>query len=147
MQETEHEYRYQLKPIIIPGTLFLILYPVIMLLLVLVFHITPLERTILTGVYIVTGLGIVCLWIYGRSKIVRIEEESICFTSLSGEQHLGTEDIRRVVLFTLPKGQEMVQITTAQKKIYYLSELYFPFPELMSDLEQFVKNNALRSNL
>ncbi|HVJ47777.1 hypothetical protein [Desulfitobacterium sp.] len=147
MQEEEHEYRYQLRPLILPGTLFLIGYPVITLFLVLALKISALEQYILTGLYVVTTLAIFCLWIYGRSKYLRIEDDSICFYSLSGARELGPEDIRRVVLCTSSKGEEIVQIKTARNQVYYISELYFPFPELMSDFEQFVKSHSIRSNI
>lgn len=147
MQEEEHEYHYQLKPLIFPGALFLIGYLVISLLLVLVFKITMLERYILAGLYIVTFLGILILWIYGRSKHLRIDEDCIIFYSLAGEHQLAPEDIRRVTLSALPKGKELVQIKTIQDQLYYISELYFPFPELMSDLEQFVENHTIQSNM
>ncbi|AHF07533.1 hypothetical protein [Desulfitobacterium metallireducens] len=147
MQEEEHEYHYQLKPLIFPGILFLIGYPVMILLIVLAFKISILERYILSGLYIATLLGILVLWIYGRSKHLRIDEDRIIFYSLAGEHLLAPEDIRRVALYTSPKGEEVVQIKTSHNQLYYISELYFPFPELMSDLEQFVANHAIRSNM
>lgn len=146
MQEEEHEYRYQLKPLIIPGILFLIGYPIIVLLLAAIFKIPILERYIFTGIYIGTFLGIVILWIYGRSKGLRIDDDCLIFYSLTGEHPLAPEDIRKVALYTMPQGKEMVQIKTSRDQVYYISELYFPFPELMSDLEQFVANHAIRSN-
>lgn len=146
MQEEEHEYRYQIKPLILPGVLFLIGYPVMFLVLVLAFEIQLLERYILSGLYITTLLGILSLWIYGRSKHLRIDEDQIIFYSLTGEHPLAPEDIRRVALYTLSKGEEMVQIKTNRDQVFYISELYFPFPELMSDLEQFVESHTIRSN-
>lgn len=147
MQEEEHEYRYQLKPLILPGILFLIGYPVILFILTAVFKITMLELYILLGLYTATFLSLIAVWIYGRSKHLRIDEESIIFYSLTGEHQLFPEDIRRVALYTLPKGKEMVRIKTKRNQIYYISELYFPFPELMADLEYFVENHTIRSNL
>lgn len=146
MREEEHEYRYQLKPLVFPGVLFLIGYPVIGLLLVAILKIPMLERYIFTGIYIATFLGILILCIYGRSKSLRIDEDRLIFYSLTGEHPLDPEDIRKVALYTLPKGEEMVQIKTNLNQVYYISELYFPFPELMSDLEQFVANHEIRSN-
>lgn len=147
MQEEEHEYQYQLKPLIVPGTVFLIGYLIAITFLVFALKISWLERYILSSIYGVTFLGILGLWIYGRSKGLRIEEDSLHFYSLSGERHLAQEDIRRVTLYTLPKGEEIVQIKTCRNQVYYLSELYFPFPELMSDLEQFVGRHRIHSNI
>lgn len=147
MQEEEHEYHYQLKPLILPGMLFLIGYPLILLLLVIAFKVSTLERSILIGLYAATFLGILILWIYARSKYLRIVEDRIIFYSITGAHQLTPEDIRRVALFALPKGKEMVQIKSNRNQVYYISELYFPFPELMSDLEQFVANHAIRSNM
>lgn len=146
MQEDEHEYRYQIKPLIIPGVLFLIGYPVLTLLLGLVLKVSRLEAYILASLYALTLLGISGLWVYGRSKRLRIEEDYINLYSLSGERQLAPGDIRRVALYTLPKGEEVVQIKT-RNQVFYISEFYFPFPELMVDLERFVKNHAIRSNI
>lgn len=147
MQEEEHEYRYQLKPLIVPGTAYLIGYPIIIVFLVLILKLSLLERYILFSLYVVTSIGILGLWIYGRSKGLRIEEDSIFLYSLSGKRHLAPEDIRKVVLYTLPKGAEIVQIKTCRNQVYYISELYFPFPELMSDLEQFIGKHRIQSNI
>lgn len=146
MQEDEHEYRYQLQTLIKPGVLFLIGYPVILLLLVFAIKISMLERYVLTGIYVVTFLGVLLLGVYGRSKHLRIDEDCITFYSLTGEHPIAPEDIRKVALHSLSNGEEMVQIKTNQNHVYYISELYFPFPELMSDLEQFVASHMIRSN-
>lgn len=143
----EHEYHYRLKPLLVPGFLFLAGYPVITVFLVSILKISLLERNILIGLYLVSSLGILALWIYGRSKYLRIEEKNLLFCSLSGEQEIGAEDIRRIALYTSPKGKEIVQIKTLSNEDYYISDVYFPFPELMGDLEQFVRSHSIRSNI
>lgn len=146
MQE-EHEYHYRLKPLLVPGFLFLAGYPVVTAFLVLILKISLLERNILIGLYLVSSLGILALWIYGRSKYLRIEEKNLLFSSLTGEREIGAEDIRRIALYTSPKGKEIVQIKTLHNDDFYISDVYFPFPELMGDLEQFVRSHSIRSNI
>ncbi|WP_434511640.1 hypothetical protein [Desulfitobacterium sp. AusDCA] len=146
MQE-EHEYHYRLKPLLVPGFLLLAGYPVVTAFLVLILKISLLERNILIGLYLVSSLGIIALWIYGRSKYLRIEEKNLLFCSLSGEREIGAEDIRRIALYTSPKGKEIVQIKTLHNDDFYISDVYFPFPELMGDLEQFVRSHSIRSNI
>lgn len=147
VQEEKHEYRYLLKPLLVPGILFLTGYPAITALLVLIFKISLLEQYILIGLYLVCSLGIFTVWIYGRSKHLEIEDSSLLFCSLSGEQKISSEEIRRIALYTSPKGKEIVQIKTHSNNDFYISDLYYPFPELMGELEQFVRSHSIRSNM
>lgn len=141
----EQEYFYQLKPLIIPGGSYLISFPLLSVVLWFILKVSANEMMILLAIYSATALGIVALWIYGRSKSFRVEEDQIVLKSLMGEKVLSPEEIRRIVLFTTRQGKEVVQINT-KKMDYYLTELYFPFPELMTDLEQFIKANDIRTN-
>ena len=141
----EQEYFYQLKPLAIPGGIYLVSFPILTAILWFVINIPAKEMTLLLGIYLATGLGIVALWIYGRSKSFRVEENQIVLKSFVGEHVLTPGEIRRIALFTTRQGKEVVQIKT-KKKDFYLSELYFPFPELMIDLEHFIKANDIRTN-
>jgi hypothetical protein len=142
----EQEYFYQLKPLIIPGGIYLVAFPLLMALLWFGLKISSTELTLLVGIYFVTLVVTIALWIYGRSKSFRVEEDQIAFRSLRGEQVLVPQEIRRIALFQTRQGKEFVQIKTKQKD-FYLSELYFPFPELMTDLEQFVRVHGIRTNI
>ena len=142
----EHDYVYQLRPLIIPGLMFLILYPLVMGSVHIFSKLPIVELRVLIGIYITSGLGIVALWIIGKSKHVRIKDQQIVFSSLLGEHILEPKDIRRVAFYFDGKGQEVAQIR-ANDEFYYVSECYFPFPELMSDLENFIQQYNLRSNL
>ncbi|HUX78156.1 MAG TPA: hypothetical protein VMW10_00180, partial [Alphaproteobacteria bacterium] len=86
------------------------------------------------------------LWAIGKSKHVQIKDRQIVFQSLLGKRILEPQDIRRVAFYFDGKGQEIAQIRT-KEELYYVSEFYFPFPELMSDLENFIQKYGLRSNL
>lgn len=141
----DQEYFYQLKPLIIPGGIYLGSFPIIAAALWFMVKVPTTEMMILLGVYLATALGIVALWIYGRSKSFRVEEDQIVLKSLMGEQALSPVDIRRIALYTTRQGKEVVQIKT-KKKDFYLTDLYFPFPELMTDLEQFIKVHGIRTN-
>jgi hypothetical protein len=80
----------------------------------------------------------------GKSKHVQINDQHIIFYSLLGKHILEPQIIRRVTFYSDRKGQELAQIRT-EDKLYYVSEFYFPFPELMSDLENFIEKYNLRS--
>jgi hypothetical protein len=142
----EHEYVYQLKPLIVPGLVFLISYPLVTGIVHLLSRLPSMEIAILIGIYITAGLGIIALWVIGKSKHVQINEQQIVFRSLLGEHILEPEDIRRVAIYFDGKGKEVAQIRTSNES-FFVSEFYFPFPELMSDLENFIRQYDLRSNL
>lgn len=142
----EHDYVYQLKPLVIPGLLFLILYPLVIGSVHVYSKLPQLELGVLIGIYVLTGLGIATLWVVGKSKHVLIKDQQIVFSSLLGKHILEPKDIRRVAFYFDGKGREVAQIR-ANELFYYVSEFYFPFPELMSDLENFIREYDLRSNL
>lgn len=142
----EHDYIYQLRPLIIPGAIFLVIYPVVLVILHLLAKLPAVELGLLIGIYVLAALGIVFLWLTGNSKRVQINDRQIVFQSILGKNVLTPQDIRRVAFYFDGKGQEIVQIRT-EEDLYYLSECYFPFPELMADLENFIQIHDLRSNL
>ncbi|EHQ91382.1 hypothetical protein [Desulfosporosinus youngiae] len=142
----EHDYVYQLRPLIIPGLVFLILYPLIVGGIHGFSTLPTLELRVLIGIYVISGLGILTLWVVAKSKRIITNGEQIVFHSLLGEHILEPKDIRRVAFYFDDKGQEIAQIRTSED-LYYVSEFYFPFPELMSDLEIFIQQHDIRSNL
>lgn len=144
--EDEHDYVYQLRPLIVPAVMFLILYPLVIGGVHFFSKLPIIELRVLIGIYVVAALGILGLWIIGKSKHVQIKDRQIVFRSLLGRHILEPQDIRRVAFYFNEKGQEVAQIRT-EGELYYLSEFYFPFPELMSDLENFIRKFDLRSNL
>ena len=142
----EHDYVYQLRPLIVPAVMFLILYPVIIGSIHFFSKLPIIELRVLIGIYVTAALGIILLWLIGKSKHVQIKDQQIVFRSLLGKHILKPQDIRRVAFYFDGKGQEVAQIRT-RDQLYFVSELYFPFPELMSDLENFIQKYGLRSNL
>ena len=142
----EHDYVYQLRPLIVPGLVFLILYPLVMGSVHVFSKLPSLELMVLTGIYGTAMLGILALWIIGKSKHIQFMNHQIVFRSLLGEHIIEPKDIRRVAFYFDGNGQEVAQIRT-NDNLFYVSEFYFPFPELMSDLENFIKQYDLRSNL
>jgi len=142
----EHDYVYQLRPLVVPGVMFLILYPLVIGGVNFFSKLPIIELRVLIGIYATVALGVLCLWVIGKSKHVKIKDRQIVFQSLLGKRILEPQDIRRVAFYFDGKGQEVAQIRT-EGKFYYVSEFYFPFPELMSDLENFIKKYDLRSNV
>ena len=142
----EHDYVYRLRPLIVPGLVFLIMYPLVLGSLNFFRKLPSLELAVLIGIYATAALGIICLWIIGKSKHVQFKNSQIIFWSLLGKRILEPQDIRRVAFYFDGKGREVAQIST-KGDVFYVSEFYFPFPELMSDLEGFIQEYNLRSNL
>lgn len=134
----EQVYSYQVKPLLIPGGLYLVITPLVLAVLHYGLKIAALEFNVLRVIYLLTALGIAAIWIYGRSKNFRVSDNQLVFASLRGEHSLSPAEIRRIALFTTKQGKEIVQIKTKQQD-YYLSDLYFPFPELMTELEQYIR--------
>jgi len=142
----EHDYVYQLRPLIVPAVMFLILYPIVIGGVYFFSKLPSLELRVLIGIYVIAALGILCLWVIGKSKQVLINDQHIIFQSILGKHILEPQDIRRVAFYFDEKGQEVAQIRT-ESEFYYVSQFYFPFPELMSDLENFIQKYDLRSNI
>lgn len=142
----EHDYVYQLRPLIVSAVMFLILYPLVIGGVHFFSKLPVLQLRVLIGIYVSAALGILFLCIVGKSKHVQIKDRQIVLRSILGKHILEPQDIRRVAFYFDGKGQEIAQIRT-EGGIYYMSEFYFPFPELMSDLENFIQKHDLRSNL
>lgn len=142
----EHDYVYQLRPLIVPAVVFLILYPLVIGGVHFFSTLPILELKVLLGIYVASALGILFLWVIGKSKHVQFKDQQIVFRSLLGKHILKPQDIHRVAFYFDGKGQEVAQIRT-KDELYYVSEFYFPFPELMSDLENFIQKYNVRSNL
>jgi len=142
----EHDYVYQLRPLIVSSVMFLILYPLVIGGAHYFRQLPILELRVLIGIYLTATLGILSLWMIGKSQHVQINNGKIIFHSILGQHILEPQDIKRVAFYFDKKGQEVAQIRT-EGKFYYVSEFYFPFPELMSDLEIFIQKYGLRSNL
>ncbi|NLP45087.1 MAG: hypothetical protein GX351_10745 [Peptococcaceae bacterium] len=140
------EYVYRMKVIIAPGLGFLILYPLLLGIVSYFFKFPELYMRIFTAIYLSTALIILGLWIVAKSRKVIIQEDAIVFRSLFGKKILKPVNIRKVSFFWTKKDEEIVQLRVG-KKAYYLTNLYFPFNELLTDLEEFILKNNIRSNL
>jgi len=142
---SQHGYKYRLKPLVVPGLMFLILYPLFVGALYLITKFSTLELKILVGIYAATALGILSTWVYASGKSIRVEEDRIVFKTIFGAKNLTPADIRKIVLFWTPQKKEVAQIVT-KRDTYYICDLYFAYPELMANIERFVKMHHIRSN-
>lgn len=140
------EYVYRMKPIIIPGILYLILYPILTAGISYFITIPYLYLLVLAGIYVVTALAILIIWLTAKSKRVAITDDTIILRSIFKKRVLEPKDIRKAAFFWTKKNEEIVLIK-AGKKIYYLTDLYFPYNELLTDLEEYISHNHIRSNL
>jgi len=140
-----NEYIYKMKPIVMPVLLYIILYPIIMAAISYVFFLPDLHVRILSIIYIATSLIILYIWLQAKSKRVIFENDMIVFRSLFRREIVEPKDMKKAIFFWTPRKEEVVQIKTS-KYTYYLSNLYFPYTELLTDLEQFIIANRIRSN-
>ncbi len=141
-----NEYVYRIRPLVVPGLAFIILYPIIVGALSYLLNLPELYLRIFSWIYIVSTIFLLLTWLTARSKRIIVEGNIIVFRSIFGRQILEPKDIRKASFYWVSRSEEVVQIR-AGKKIYYLSNLYFPFNELLTDLEQFILNHNIRSNL
>ncbi|MGI6449829.1 MAG: hypothetical protein ACOX3R_05960 [Desulfitobacteriia bacterium] len=140
------EYVYRMKPVIIPGAGYLLVYPLLTGILSFLLNLPEVYVKIFSAIYAVTALMILFIWLTAKSKKIIIDDNIIIFQSLLGKQVLEPKDIRKASFYWTAKSEEIVQLKVG-KKTFYLSNLYFPFNELLTDLEQFIIANNIRSNL
>lgn len=141
-----NEYIYRVRPLVVPGLAFIILYPIVVGGLSYLLNLPELYLRIFSWIYIVSTVFLLLTWLIAKSKRIIVEGNIIVFRSVLGRQVLEPKDIRKASFYWVSQSQEIVQIK-AGKKVYYLSNLYFPFNELLTDLEQFIINHNIRSNL
>ncbi len=140
------EYVYRMKPIIVPGLGYLILYPLLAGIISYIFLLPEIYLTIFSGIYAVTAGIILLIWLAVKRKRIIVDQNIIIFRSLLGRHLVEPKDIRKATFLWTKGNEEIVQIKT-NKKVFYLSNLYFPFNELMTDIEEFIMANDIRSNL
>ena len=141
-----NEYSYRMRPLLVPGLAFIILYPLVVGVLSYLLNLPEIYLRIFSWIYVISVLLLSFIWITAKSKRIIIEGNTIVFRSVLGKDILEPKDIRKASFFWTSQTEEVVQIKTG-KKIYYLSNLYFPFNELLTDLEQFIITHNIRSNL
>jgi len=140
------EYVYRMRAMVAPGLGFLILYPLLVGLISYFSKFPELYMRIFSGIYLITALIIFGIWIIAKSRKVVIQHDAIIFRSLFGKKVLQPDDIRKISFFWTKRDEEIVQLRVG-KNVYYLTNLYFPFNELLTDLEEFIIKNNIRSNL
>lgn len=141
-----NEYVYRIRPLVVPGLVFIILYPIVVGSLSYLFNLPELYLRIFSWIYVASTIYLLLTWLTAKSKRVIVEGNIIVFRSIFGRQILEPKDIRKASFYWVSRSEEIVQIK-AGRKIYYLSSLYFPFNELLTDLEQFILTHNIRSNL
>lgn len=142
----QSQYVYRMRPLIIPGLSFIILYPLLIGFISYYLALPDLFVRIFSGIYILALVIIVLIWLTAKTKKIIVDDQNIIFQSLLGKDIIQPKDIRKASFFWTSKDQEIVQLKVG-KKIYYLSDLYFPFNDLLTDLEEFIIHHNIRSNL
>jgi len=141
-----HEYVYRMKPLILPGLGYLVGYPIVAGVISTLFLLPEGYLRIFSGIYLFSAFIILLIWLVAKSKKIIVDGELLVFRSLAGKHVIEPKDIRKVSFFWTKHNEEVVQMRVG-KKTYYLSNLYFPFNELMTDIEEFILANHIRSNL
>ena len=141
-----HQYIYRMKPLVLPGLAYLFLYPFLVGGVSYFLDIPQLYLVVLSGIYVVSALIIIFIWITAKSKRITIDNNAIVFRSLFGKTVIEPKDIRKASFAWTQDNDEIVLLKT-MKQNYYLSDLYFPFNELLTDLEELIMTHNIRSNL
>jgi len=141
-----HEYIYRMKPLVSQGLGYLILFPLFTGVMSYFLVLPKGYLMWLLGIYVVSALIIIFIWITAKTKKVIIDNDSIVFRSLVGRTQIEPKDIRKASFIWTKHNDEIVLLRTIRKN-YYLSDLYFPFNELMTDLEELIRTHNIRSNL
>ncbi|ADY56558.1 hypothetical protein Sgly_2269 [Syntrophobotulus glycolicus DSM 8271] len=142
----ENEYIYRLKPLLVPGVLFILLYPLVFGPLSFYFFLPEIYVKIFTGIYLFTFFSILILWLNGKGKRVIFKDNKLILSSPLRNVVLKPDNISKILFFWTKRQEEIVQIYSGQKR-YFLSDLYFPYNELLTDLEDFISQNEIRNNL
>ncbi|MGI5902236.1 MAG: hypothetical protein ACOX7U_07155 [Desulfitobacteriia bacterium] len=141
-----NEYTYRMKPLILPGLGFIILYP---LLAGSASYFLSLAREyliLLSAIYVIAVFIIFLVWIVAKSQRILINKDQIIFRSLWGRKIIEPQEIKKASFMWTKNNDEIVFIKTG-KKTFCLSNLYFPFNELLTDLEELIITHNIRSNL
>ncbi|NBJ15605.1 MAG: hypothetical protein FNP40_08570 [Dehalobacter sp. 4CP] len=141
------EYGYRMKPLVIPGVLYIILYPLLIGGILFFYALPTLYLLILSGIYAVTILLILLIWLTAKTKRIVIDDQAIIFRSLFRKKTFEPKDIRKASFFWTKNNEEIVLLKAGNNKVYYLTDLYFPYNELLTDLEEFIISHNIRSNL
>jgi hypothetical protein len=142
----KREYKFRVARLVKPGLTFAILYPLALWLLVRVAKLPARYGQLFTIIFIVTAIIVALIIIVSHSQKVLIEGDNVVFRSMLGSEILEPKDIRRVTFRRVRKYGELAQIRTA-RKMYLLSDYYFPQNELFADVEGIIVRNQIKSNL
>lgn len=142
----QSEYIYRLRPLLVPGILFILLYPLFIGPLSFYFFLPGAYVKIFAVIYLATVLSIALLWLNGKSKRVVFKDNKLVLRSLFRNITLKPENISKILFFWTKNQEEVVEIYSGKNK-YFLSNLYFPYAELLTDLELFISENDIRNNL
>ena len=141
-----HEYYYRMKPLVIPGLVYLILYPLLVGCASYFLDLPEFYLFLLSGIYLCSALIILLIWLTAKTKRIIVDKSVIIFSSLFGKTIIEPKDIKKASFAWTKHNDEIVLLKT-RKKNYYLSDLYFPFNELLTDLEEIITTYNIRSNL
>jgi hypothetical protein len=135
-----------MKPLVMPGLVYLILYPLLVGAASYFLNLSQFYLTFLSGIYLFTALIILFLWLMAKTRRIIVGDGVIIFSSILGKTVVEPQDIRRASFAWTKNNEEIVLLKTGKRK-YYLSDLYFPFNELLTDLEEIIAAYNIRSNL
>jgi hypothetical protein len=129
-----------------PSVVFLVLYPVILFLLVKFIKIDAFFGQVFSVIYILSLLTLAVILTLAKSQKLQVDgEDQLTFISLLGSETIEPGEILRVTV-KRRRGKEVVWIRT-DAKLYLLMDSYFPYNELLGDIEDIVFRYQIRTNL
>ncbi|MDR2736573.1 MAG: hypothetical protein LBB49_03305, partial [Gracilibacteraceae bacterium] len=90
-----NEYTYRMKPVVIPGVLYLILNPACLIALDLYLRFDRLFLVALYGIYGVTAVAIFIIWAIAGSRKIVFDEHSIVLSDLFTKKVFNPNNIQR----------------------------------------------------
>ena len=142
-----YEYTYRMKPVIIPGTLYLILFPICLIVLNIYYPFVSLILFSLFGIYGVTAIVIFFIWAVAGSRKIVFDEHSIVLSDIFSKKVFNPSNIQRATFFwTSNKKKEIIKIRTRDYAVF-ISDLYVPYQQLLTNMEHYIFTYNIRTNL
>lgn len=142
-----NEYTYRMKPVVIPGVIYLVLMPVSLIIANMYFPLKNFILYTLFGIYSLTALMIFVVWAVAGSRKVIFDEHAIVISDIFSKKVFEPATIQRATFFwTSNKKKEIVKIRTREHSAFF-SDLYTPYQLLLTDMENYIYTYNIRTNL
>ncbi|MCL1917827.1 MAG: hypothetical protein FWG14_05865 [Peptococcaceae bacterium] len=142
-----NEYTYRMKPVVIPGIVYLVFFPICLLVANMYFPIVNAALYTLFGIYGVTAVVIFCIWALAGTRRIIVDEHAIIISDMLSRRVFDPGNIQRIKFSrSSDKKKEFVRIRT-RGYTALLSDFYTPYDRLLLDIENYIYSYNIRTNL